>query len=831
MGTLGVATLDTSVDLTGLDKGLTDADSRSRTVFGGMGSAAGSAFAAVGTAAVTGAAVAGAAVIGFGAKATTAFIDFQSGMNEVFTLMPGASAEAMGAMSDGVKDLARDFGVMPEEVIPALYQSLSAGVPPDNVFSFLETANKAAIGGVTDLETAVDGISSVVNAYGSDVMDAAHASDVMFTTVRLGKTDFGQLSASLFNVIPTASALGVSFEDVGAAMATVTAQGVPTSVATTQLRQLLVELSKSGGKAASTFEDMAGSSFKEFIASGGNVQDALQLMEQAAADSGVGLQDMFGSVEAGNAALALTGANADTFSDALEEMQNAAGATDGAFEQMDGGLNRSIERMKAFGQTVLLDVGEALSPLIGIVLSLAEAALPKIQEVLNGTVIPAIQTVAGLFRSFFLNLEEGMSPIDSFIEAIWDIAPQPVLDALVNLRDNIFPAITEWFQTSVQPIIDAVAGFVSWKDVLIALGVAIGAAVLPVVISLVTAIASFAAPIVAVIAIVAVLRNAWENNWGGIQDKLKAAWAVIQPVLAAVWEWLKTNIPIALETLRAWWVDTVWPAIQNAISVVWPIIQQIFQALVAFVTDTIIPTVTTLYTKWTQEWWPTIQTVLENTWTVIETIFTEVGRWINDNLVPWVQFLHDTWVDEVWPAIQTALETVWEVIEPIWEAIRAWLEETIPPALEAFQTTWETVMAALEGPINTVKETWDKLVDAVEGFWDWLSSKVFSFNFSIPDLPDWATPGSPIPLHTAWKAFADDMRQQQFVFPAGANQQGAAAYDLFSSDLQYGGTTTQTVINIDARGAAPGVEYAIEDIVRRLLNEYGAQADFKIRMS
>lgn len=60
----------------------------------------------------------------------------------------------------------------------------------------------AAVGGVTELETAVDGITSVVNAYGDDVLSAAEASDLMFTAVKLGKTDFTQLSASLFNVIP-----------------------------------------------------------------------------------------------------------------------------------------------------------------------------------------------------------------------------------------------------------------------------------------------------------------------------------------------------------------------------------------------------------------------------------------------------------------------------------------------------------------------------------------------------------------------------------------------------------------------------------------------------
>jgi hypothetical protein len=124
---------------------------------------------------------AGAALIG---KGVLDFGGFEKGMNEVFTLLPGISGSAMDAMSDDVKSFATEFKVLPTDVVPALYQSLSAGVPSDNVFAFIETAQKLAKGGVTDLTTSVDGLSSVVNAYGSDVLSAEDASDKMFTTVK-----------------------------------------------------------------------------------------------------------------------------------------------------------------------------------------------------------------------------------------------------------------------------------------------------------------------------------------------------------------------------------------------------------------------------------------------------------------------------------------------------------------------------------------------------------------------------------------------------------------------------------------------------------------------
>lgn len=306
---------------------------------------------------------AAAAAVKFANESLSQFEKFETGMREIFTVIPGISQEAMGALEDDVLQASAAMGRLPEETIPAIYEALSSGVPPDNVFDFIEVANAAALGGVTTLETAVNGITSVVNAYGADVISAGEASDQMFQAVMGGKTTFDQLANSLYNVIPTAAGLGVEFGNVTAALATMTAVGVPTSVATTQLRQLLIELSQAGGDASETFERMAGQSFVDFIAGGGNVQQALQLMEQAAADGGVRLSDLFSSVEAGNAALSLTGASTQKFTTELEHAADAAGSTEAAADQFSGSLERSEDMAAAAKAEYQTLVGKGLAPL------------------------------------------------------------------------------------------------------------------------------------------------------------------------------------------------------------------------------------------------------------------------------------------------------------------------------------------------------------------------------------------------------------------------------------------------------------------------------------
>ena len=105
---------------------------------------------------------------------------------EVSTLLD----KSLGDTQKEVISLANELGMVASDVVPALYQAISAGVPKSNVIDFLRTAGHGAVGGVTDLTTAVDGITGVVNAYSDATHTAERVNDLMFTAVRLGKTNY-----------------------------------------------------------------------------------------------------------------------------------------------------------------------------------------------------------------------------------------------------------------------------------------------------------------------------------------------------------------------------------------------------------------------------------------------------------------------------------------------------------------------------------------------------------------------------------------------------------------------------------------------------------------
>ncbi|MDP3909460.1 MAG: phage tail tape measure protein, partial [Gemmatimonadales bacterium] len=370
-------------------------------VFSGIQGAAGSMAKGVALAAGGGA----LALAGIGIAATKMAADFESSLAEVQTLLPNLDEQGFGKLRQGVLDFSKEMGVATDQAVPALYQAISAGVPPDNVLDFMRIASKAATGGVTSLETAVDGITSVVNAYGDEVIDAQKAADIMFTAVKLGKTDFEQLSKSLFNVIPTAAAMGVSFEEVAASLALMTAQGVPTSVATTQLRAAFLELSKTGSVLDKSVQELLGGSFADLQKQGWDIGGVFAALKDRSDKAGLSFSTLFSSSEAMSAALVLAQNAGDSFGVALEAMGESAGAVDAAFSTVSETANFKLQKAMNTVKVMMIEFGSII--------------LPHVATFLTTVVVPALDRFGDWFTEHKPQIEQAIQAIIDVSLTMW----------------------------------------------------------------------------------------------------------------------------------------------------------------------------------------------------------------------------------------------------------------------------------------------------------------------------------------------------------------------------------------------------------------------------
>lgn len=91
-----------------------------------------------------------------------------------------------------------------------------------------------------------------------------------------------------------------------------------------------------------------------------------------------------------------------------------------------------------------------------------------------------------------------------------------VADSIVNFVVQIMGGVAA-VQSFIAPIVTAVAEFLSWKDVMVVLGVAVGSVVLPALATLAATLLPIVASVGAVIAASALLRNAWESDFLGMR--------------------------------------------------------------------------------------------------------------------------------------------------------------------------------------------------------------------------------------------------------------------------------------------------------------------------
>ncbi len=328
------------------------------------------------TAAKTGKSLNALSIIKFAAlaagivAATRSFLEFNKGIAEISTLVD-STVVSNEELSESVLELSANFGSKPTETAKALYQAISAGAQAgEEANKLLEVALKAAIGGVTTAEVAVDGLTSIINAFGLEMDDAESISDSLFTAVKGGKTNFEELAASISNVAPIAAAAGVSFQEVNAALAALTLGGTQTAKATTQLRALIAGLTRDTPELTKVFGELGGA--QAVLAGDDGLRTALRLIEEATEGDIGALTRLTGSIEANQAVFGLAGDKAQLFNDALRDQADAAGASEEAFQKVNKEISQRFSVAITNLEVGFLKLTASLEPVLAIVADLIE---------------------------------------------------------------------------------------------------------------------------------------------------------------------------------------------------------------------------------------------------------------------------------------------------------------------------------------------------------------------------------------------------------------------------------------------------------------------------
>lgn len=328
-------------------------------------------------------------------KCVEAARSFETATAKIYTIADSGSVSIENMRAD-LLAMSNELGKSVNDLAEAAYQAISAGVDTADAANFVNQASKLATAGFTDATSAVDVLSTALNAYGMEADQVNRVSDVLVTTQKLGKTSVSELAQSIGKVIPTAAAYGVEIEQIGTAYASLTASGVKTAESTTYINQMLLELADTGSEVSKILREQTGQSFTDLMKGGSSLGDVMAILGDSVNGDATAFSNLWSSSTAGTAALTLFNAGAEKFNLTLEAMSSSAGATEAAFQTMADTSEQAHNRLITAAENLQIVVGDQLAPSYTALNDAGADLLTWASEFLdeNNALIPVLASVA-----------------------------------------------------------------------------------------------------------------------------------------------------------------------------------------------------------------------------------------------------------------------------------------------------------------------------------------------------------------------------------------------------------------------------------------------------
>lgn len=412
------------------------------------------------------------AAAGIGKMLQSAFTGgtaFESAMAKVGTIADTAKVP-LESLSSQVLQVSGDMHIGANEIAEAAYQAISAGQDTGNAVAFAGQASMLATAGFTSTTSAVDILTTALNAYGKGADEAGHVSDVLLTTQNLGKTSVDELAGSMGRVIPLAAAYNVSLENLSSGLAIMTANGIATAEASTYTKSMLNELGDTGSTVGKILKQQTGKSFAELNADGKSLGDVLQVLYDSVGGDATKFAGLWSSVEAGTGALSLASSGADKFNGVLQQMQVDSGLTQTAYDTMTDTMAYKLDGVKTNAQNLGTALFDAVSGRLGEGGALAGGYLQTLSESVQQNGIAGLaEGLAAVFTDLTTNigpqlLQTGIDLLGKLGEGLVTGIPQLLAQALpvvANLASGLRENAGQLVDAGIQFILNLATGLMN----------------------------------------------------------------------------------------------------------------------------------------------------------------------------------------------------------------------------------------------------------------------------------------------------------------------------------------------------------------------------------
>jgi len=294
-------------------------------------------------------------------EATASAKEFQLQISEIQTISQGTFG-SFDRAAESVRGIADAFNLPLGEVSEGLYQVISNQIQgASNQIGVLEASARLAKVGVADFSSTVELMTGTINAFGLASRDTDKLAAIFFETVRLGRTRIDELSNSFGTVAPLFKEAGGSVEELSAAFATLTINGVDTAKAATQLRGVINAFIKPTDAMVEVL-DKAGFASGEVAIEALGLEGALKLISEASGGSASEMAKLIPRVRGLAGALVLARDDGRQLASNLESINNVSQSL--VQEKLEIRIETDAERVERqlnqLSNALTVDMGQAI---------------------------------------------------------------------------------------------------------------------------------------------------------------------------------------------------------------------------------------------------------------------------------------------------------------------------------------------------------------------------------------------------------------------------------------------------------------------------------------
>ena len=289
-------------------------------------------------------------------------VDLETAFGKIQNLV-GASTEELKQYKQGVKEISSQTAVSQLELVGALEFITSAGIKGSEALDTLRQSAKAGAAGLGDILEIADITTSAMNAYSKEGLTAARATDILFATATEAKRPAAELAPALGKILGLASSMGVSFEEVGASVATFSKQGVNAKEAVTGLQGIL-----------STFLKVTPEVEKELVRLGTSGDEVRKMIDDDGLVKALGflidksdgnietIGKLIPNVRALTAVLGTAGTQGEVYAQVQENINKELALTDNAFDNVSKGSGFRFKAVLNQLTNAGIEIGSKLLP-------------------------------------------------------------------------------------------------------------------------------------------------------------------------------------------------------------------------------------------------------------------------------------------------------------------------------------------------------------------------------------------------------------------------------------------------------------------------------------